>query len=708
MTSPQAQSTDEIDGLYLDATTPVLSRREIYAQPTDGLPVFGDSRWDLAPACPDRHSAGQAILWGAFPQTLRESCKYYVFALVNVVENAPRLPGARSDFPAVKTIWGEMPKLRFFLNWLVGRGIHSFADVTWADLDDYLHHVTDSEGTTDGWKRTRLVAVQRLHAYRDVLPEHCRLPAGILWEGASAAELVNATTPWFQENTTPRIHPDVMGPLLSAALLTVDVIAKDVLPTARELVAMRHLAHRVAPDCRRVPRGRPDRPPLHEVNREQLRCLLAGLAEAGGHLPGRREGQETVVDLTGLAAGGWLNIAELTRRGFVARMLEASALPVKANLLRVTRFSSVDGHRWRTEPIEADELIELLRHIVTACFLVITYLSGVRTGEALNLRRGCITRDTKLGMIFMSGEQLKVSTQRRKRSPETIPWVVTEEPARAVSVLEALTVGPMLFPPGRFYAPDRFDSTTNRTLTPGAINLHISGFISWFNTAIAPVVGHPRIDEDPDGKIVAPRLRRTLAWHIVRKPGGTAAGATQYGHLYTQLIQGYAGRADAGFLGEISFEQYLVRAETIFEDSQKVDNGEHVSGPAAGAYRERVAAGSKFAGLTITTPSQVNNALANPDLQVHHGELLTCVYRPATAACRTEDDAGDTGPSWPRCRLTCQNIARTDRDVTALREHVRGLKADLAAPGLPLPLHQRIRARLEAHEQAIAEHEAAA
>jgi integrase len=90
-------------------------------------------------------------------------------------------------------------------------------------------------------------------------------------------------------------------------------------------------------------------------------------------------------------------------------------------LLRVTRFTDAGGGPWRTSDVDATELSRLTRHVITASFLAITYLSGIRTGEALNLRRGCISRDPALGLIFMSGQQLKASGTRRERSPQTIP-----------------------------------------------------------------------------------------------------------------------------------------------------------------------------------------------------------------------------------------------------------------------------------------------
>jgi len=323
---------------------------------------------------------------------------------------------------------------------------------------------------------------------------------------------------------------------------------------------------------------------------------------------------------------------------------------------------------------------------------------------ALNLRRGCISRDSKLALTLMSGQQLKADEHRRDRSPVTIPWVVTDETAHAVSVLEQIAVSDLLFPAFNMCSQQRFLFGATRTRTPGSINTDITSFIEWFNREVAPAVRHPLIGADPHGTIQVPRLRRTLAWHIVRRPGGTIAGATQYGHLHTQMIHGYAGGADSGFLDDITFEQFLHRAEIIHDDSQRLERGEHVSGPAADEYRARVARASTFAGLTVTTKSQINNALSNPDLQIHHGAVVTCVFRRATAACLEPADSS-AEPFWSRCRLGCVNAARTDRDAANLRHHVEALQRDLATLELPEPLQQRIQARLIEHRKALAEHE---
>ncbi len=706
MTSPAATDpdalADRVSDLLATPDTPVLQRRQLHPDADlSTLPRFGDTSWDLSAALPDRHTTGPRIYWSRFPPALRHACKLYVFALVNVVQDVPRLANAGSHAPSIKTLREDVHHLHVFVAWLSDRGTTGFAGVTTADLEDYLRYVTDKPAASTHWKRKILLAVQRLHAYRDVLPDYCRLPAARPWGGASAAELAEHPTAKLGENRTPRIHPDVMHPLLSAALLVTGTIAADLLPTARRLIAMRHLAHQVAPPARRQ---RLTGTARRIAVKQHLDCLLPALAEAGHALPGLRQAGKTVVDIDGLVVGGWLDRTYLSRWPALRDTVTACGLPIKVNLLRVTRFRTVDDRSWRSRPVAATELVGLLRHVITACFLVTAYLSGVRTGEALNLRRGCITRDAKLGLTFMSGQQMKARPPRQERSLRTIPWVVTEQVAHAVSVLEDLATGEMLFPLGEVCSPPWIDPSIRSSRRSGAVNDDITAFITWFNTDIAPSTGHAPIGDDPHGRITAPRLRRTLAWHIVRRPGGTVAGATQYGHLRTQITHAYAGGADSGFLDEITFEEFLLRAETLHEDHQRLLDGEHVSGPAADAYRARASAARRFVGLTITTPAQVNHALASPDLQVHHGSLLTCVYRPATAACRQDNEA-DNGPAWSRCRLTCRNIARTDRDMANLRQHIRGLKSDLASPGIPQPLRQRIQQRLDEHERAVTAHD---
>ena len=74
------------------------------------------------------------------------------------------------------------------------------------------------------------------------------------------------------------------------------------------------------------------------------------------------------------------------------------------------------------------------------------------------------------------------------------------------------------------------------------------------------------IPADPHGAIGTARFRRTLAWHIARRPGGLVALAIQYGHMQTALTTevsgGYATRSRNGIHDMIALETALATAET--------------------------------------------------------------------------------------------------------------------------------------------------
>lgn len=111
------------------------------------------------------------------------------------------------------------------------------------------------------------------------------------------------------------------------------------------------------------------------------------------------------IDLAGPAAAGHID-SELLHKGHFCQLLDNSGLHVEPDLLRVTQFTTIDTRSRRQQPLDVTGIAPLIRHITTACSLVVAYLSGVRTGEARNLLRGCVTRDPKLGLIFMSGQRL--------------------------------------------------------------------------------------------------------------------------------------------------------------------------------------------------------------------------------------------------------------------------------------------------------------
>ncbi len=125
------------------------------------------------------------------------------------------------------------------------------------------------------------------------------------------------------------------------------------------------------------------------------------------------------------------------------------------------------------------------------------------------------------------------------------------------------------------------------------------------------------------------------------------------------MLQGYAGSYESGFPDEYAFEDWLYRLECLSDDEQALSEGEHVSGPAADTYRSRISgAHREFAGRVLTKQRQARDLMGNPLLQIHHGEGMTCVLNPATAACQlrgTVDDplvTPDTDDCFPSARTS--------------------------------------------------------
>ena len=62
----------------------------------------------------------------------------------------------------------------------------------------------------------------------------------------------------------------------------------------------------------------------------------------------------------------------------------------------------------------------------------------------------------------------------------------------------------------------------------------IEDFVAWANReAASQDLAGEVIPDDPHGKIGLGRFRRSLAWHIARRPNGLVALAIQYGHMRT-------------------------------------------------------------------------------------------------------------------------------------------------------------------------------
>jgi integrase len=690
--------------------TPVLVNRPLRPG-TDlaGLSRFADDRWWLTPAIFEDHATGKSLNLAGVPGPFQETAKHYLWQQLNHPK-PPVLRGQVRPRLAVGTIAHNFQALAAFLHWLAARGIDRLGDVTDQDLDGYLADLLVAPAATRV-RAGRINEVRGLWSYRELLPPAGRLPTTPPWQGDDAAAILGRRRHGL-ENRTPRIHPDTMDRLLCWALRFVELFADDILAAHHEHAMLALRSDRA--------RGRGEWPAPDRgtggVQRD-LHALLERLRASGTPLPGR-----TLPD--GRRMVDWGHLARLldcwtssVKRPPARQVLEACGLPIgDAAALQAPILGRLDGVPWRDRPIAYDEAPVLARHLATACFVVIAYLSGMRPGEALSLRRGCVHYDQAAGLWLLVGRHWKgvvdeTGSKLAEGRPRTDPWVVVEPVARAVAVLERLHDDPLLFP-GTLLVGHRAGITGERrgkARTTPSITNDIARFVTWVNDYCASRGRPELIPPDNDGRVLVPsRLRRTLAWFIVRRPRGLVAGAIQYGHVQVQITLGYSGTYASGFPDEHAFETWLLRLEQLAAAEQRLTAGEHVSGPAARTYRDRTHQASRqFAGRVLASSRQAHDLLANPTLQLYPAKGMTCVFDPAKAKCRLKPVGTDARrtPDLTDCQPGCQNIARTDRDIDQLRSQAVALAELAADPLSPEPRHQRERHELERLRTIIDEHD---
>ena len=271
-----------------------------------------------------------------------------------------------------------------------------------------------------------------------------------------------------------------------------------------------------------------------------------------------------------------------------------------------------------------------------------------------------------------------------------VPWVAIAPVVNAVRVLEKMV------PRDHLLFESCAHDTLGRTSITGSIvrdamRARIDSFVLWANAEAARQnLEHEVIPPDPQGRIGLSRFRRSLAWHIARRPNGHVALAIQYGHMRSIVVSGrYASRGRDGIHDLLDIETVRAVADTAAELRNDLDNGGGVSGPAARDVIKIAASATQFRGTAITAKT-ARRLIANQDLMIYDNPhaLVLCRYRPDRALCQ-RDGVADT-PKLEACVPGCGNAARTDQHAAQLR--ARADQLDQQAAHAPPPIGDRLRA----------------
>jgi len=326
-------------------------------------------------------------------------------------------------------------------------------------------------------------------------------------------------------------------------------------------------------------------------------------------------------------------------------------------------------------------------HLRAACYVVCAYLSGMRDGEIMELRRGAHSFERSADGV-VNRHRLRSVVSKGRRSPEPASWVVTEHVTRAVEAMERLDGGELVFGSvgtSRVDAVNRFRDHVNR-LSAEAVAVPGAGGSPWrFDTR---------------------QFRRTLAWFIGAQPFGVWAGAVQFKHLSVRsaiegigptVFEGYVGATPSGFPAEVELAKQA--AADLYVGNLAVAHAAGARSAGGGARRVNARLEELRAELGDDRPAAGRAQVADEQRRtvmlrsVSHnlfvGPLTDC-FDPDVALClRDQDRSAATAPVVGGCQPErCRNSRIGEHHLPAWEERLAQVRADLRLRGLP-PLQRR-------------------
>ncbi|MDH6522191.1 integrase [Streptomyces sp. SAI-090] len=684
----------------------VVQDQWISASNTHPNSRYGDDIWSMGPLIDKPGDSIHKIHWRKCPAALRSEFQRIIWVLING-ELRPTYVRERGfqnrGRDGVVSMRDNILQWLKFARWLDRQDVTQLRDCT---VEHWRAYAAKCAGS--GCTRDHALTVLRWLSDLWAFDQLSISPCGITrppWEDEGVDDYLPAQTGEARgENTTEPLDPTVIGPLLTWSVRMVEDFADDILAAWAERRRM-HAAVKATASTRE--------------GLAAVRAYLTPLIDSGGLLPStvsRMHGitlaHHYVAAVTGAS---WNQVHHfVSRRG----LLRLTAQRPGPSPMQVPVAGRVEGRPWR-EFMDYEETPILVRHLATAAAIVILYLTGMRPQETQSLRSGCcpdpepnadgstprhlIRSHHYKNVRDFDGRHISAGEER------DVPWVAITPVVNAIRVLERIVPeGELLF------SSTHHDVVSQRkhhgALKRASLDRRVEDLVAWINQeAAAQGLPDQKVPADPHGNLGLSRLRRTLAWHIARRPGGLVALAIQYGHMRTALdartSASYGNRGRRGFHGELDVETALAAAQTAARLRDAVAAGEKISGPAARRAIIGATSMPRFEGA-LTTPKAAAKFLSRDGLVLFDNpdSFLICAFKRDTALC--EPDPGATSPNQFACQLGCGNAVRSDSHARAAREHADRLETKAAH--LPQPLGDRLRLTADRFRGLADAHDAAA
>jgi integrase len=660
--------------------TPVIAA-DLIVNPDAPNARYSEMIWPLDPLNANPSAGRHALHLDTLPAPLREEFTYLAWSMINRALPddfmVGRVPTWRTRQSPGK-LYATVQRWRALAEWLVKRNITTLAQCTSEDLRAFALDNLRTPKSRE-YAGSFLTSISRLWAF-DFYDAHSLGIGEPPWHWEGIDDFLPAATS-RGENASDPITAATMGPLLIWALRVVDDFAEDIMRAWEKVMEMT---------------GRAEATVTTKLGLARIKEYVDARRDRGEPIPswvqsrGRTACIPYISALTGASTG---QVERVLRRGYRSEYVRANLGP---SPLKLKIKGRIDGTPW-TKAIDFGDAEPLMRHLGTACFIVLAYLTGMRPGEVLSLRSGCCP-EPKSGPHLIYGNVYKTARDEEGNYLSAgmlreMPWVAIAPVVSAIRVLEQIVPeGALLFDAHAhdFILRRKFTGS----ITHGTLSERIERFATWASDQAKRLERpHEIVPADPHGAIGTERFRRTLAWHIARRPGGLVALAIQYGHMRTVVSAAYASRSREGIHDLLDIETARATVDTLVTLNADLSEGVGISGPAARRALNAAAHAPEFIG-TVLSARAAKDILDNPQLSVYDnpGSYLMCVYNRDKALCHRLEGRQEA-PSLDRCQPACANISRTDHHADQLIALAERLEKQAGSELFAVPLADRFRRR---------------
>jgi integrase len=672
------------------------------------LSKFGDNRWDVLPGIArDNFPSAKAIAdFSVIDDDLcRLTVKEYLYAAIT-----RRLPGRKVSLPplSLTSLQEELGSVLRFYRFLHDRlGIHRLENVTQDALSAYHSHVAaglDGSSSSPSSISNRLRTVIRLHGLSRFLTyDQLALEP---WGGASATALSGRARPKRGGNLTEKIPQNVIHAFVLWALKYTEGFADEILHARQQLANNRSASHGQSDLVRTedqsqsrdsaVDRLRRWRAALHIEGRKVPAYRPDGMAHKAAV---RARGDSVAADLRTIAFQAGFTDRRFYNRKYGAElraMVYATVDELGLDVPVPVAHQGLAGLRVGLDPEVLSREIDFL---VTACYIVIAYFSGMRDSEVHSLRVGChYTERTADGLRVR--HKLRGTTYKESGLPgEERSWVVIEPVAAAVQVLQRIADqcgrgghGKHLFRLTSLRGNQRNEGRLVGRTVIYRLNRfrdHINKLALIANdTSLPPVPAH----EGRAWHFTTRQFRRTLARYIANQPFGEAAGMLHYGHASVVVFEGYAGDPESGFPQEVNLERDIRLTTDLVDLYERARRGERFAGGGHErvlASLQRISSEVGYEPGRVWDESRLRALLRHRFRTMHSGLLTFCDFVPGQALCL--QGIPEDARTEPRAHLcdpaNCTNSCMSERHLPIVEQAIVDAKSLLKDVG-KLPVLQ--------------------